>query len=149
MKTTRTAQSGFTLIEVMIVVVIIGLLAAVGYPAYTDQLAKGKRAEGKAKLAQALQKLERSYTDNNVYTTDLGPLFGLAANAVVYSGSNNEATSAYRITAAAGSTGSINTSVAVTATVNGGFTDATCGNYTITNTGVKSITGSGTVAQCW
>ena len=149
MKTTRNSQSGFTLIELMIVVVIIGLLAAVGYPAYTDQLAKGKRTEAKAKLAQALQKLERFYTDNNAYTTDLGPLFGLAAAAAVYSGANNEATSAYVITAAAGSTGSITTSVSVRATVNGGFVDATCGNYTITNTGVKSISGSGTVAQCW
>ena len=40
--------AGFTLIEVMIVVAIIAILAAVAYPAYTEQVARGKRADGKA-----------------------------------------------------------------------------------------------------
>lgn len=60
-------SAGFTLMEVMIVVAIIGFLAAIAYPAYTNQIAKGRRAECRAGLMQAMQQQERYYTQFNAY----------------------------------------------------------------------------------
>ena len=53
---------GFSLIELMITVVIIGILAAIAYPSYQEQVRKSRRADGKAMLMETAQRLERCYT---------------------------------------------------------------------------------------
>jgi type IV pilus assembly protein PilE len=60
-------HAGFTLIEVMIVVVIIGILATVGYPAYTDYVRRGKIAEATAQLGVWRAKMEQYFLDNRTY----------------------------------------------------------------------------------
>lgn len=58
---------GFTLIELMVVVAIVGVLASIAYPSYTEQIAKGKRSQAKAQLLSGQQWMERFYSENYRY----------------------------------------------------------------------------------
>ena len=60
-------QSGFTLLELMIVVAIIGILAGFGYPAYTDYIQRSKIAEAVSNLSDMRVKLEQYFLDNRTY----------------------------------------------------------------------------------
>lgn len=61
------AQQGFTLIELMIVVVVIALLSAVAIPGYTDYVTRGKLVEGTSALSDARVKMEQFFQDNRTY----------------------------------------------------------------------------------
>lgn len=61
------SQNGFTLIELMVVVVIIGILASVAVPAYSDYVTRGKIAEATSNLATKRVMLEQFYQDNRTY----------------------------------------------------------------------------------
>lgn len=60
-------QKGFTLIEIMIVVAIIGILAKIALPAYGDYVKKGKAAEATSNLADMRVKMEQFFQDNRTY----------------------------------------------------------------------------------
>lgn len=66
MKTSHTRQAfGFTLIEVMIVVAIVAILAAIALPSYQESVRKSKRAEARAGLLEASQWMQRFYSQND------------------------------------------------------------------------------------
>jgi type IV pilus assembly protein PilE len=126
---------GFTLIEVMVVVAIVGILAAIAYPSYTAYVTRGKRVEGRNALLDAAARQERYYSDNNQY--------GALATVGVSSASEN---GHYQVSIALGSGNQSFTLSAAPET----FVDDVCGTLTLTNTGVKGISGgTGSVGDCW
>jgi type IV pilus assembly protein PilE len=64
-------SAGFTLIEVMIVIVIVAILVSIALPAYQSSLQKGRRADGKSGLMDAANRQERLMLDRSTYTTDM------------------------------------------------------------------------------
>lgn len=82
MKVSRTPSPGFTLIELMIVLAVVSILAAVAYPAYQAQMRDARRADGQGFLLEMMSLQERFYTENNIYTDDLTDLNYDSANGV-------------------------------------------------------------------
>lgn len=169
----KLKERGFTLIELMITVAIIGVLSAIAYPSYTSSILKGKRAQGRTALIALLQQQERYFTERNCYlgfttastsvATASAPnpaaaCGGVTAGSVpfkTFSG-DNLANSSYLLSAdvcpAGGGTLSIAECVRVVATPIG--VDSSVGTLSITSTGTKACTPptSGvtpTPSLCW
>jgi len=133
-------QSGFTLIEVMIVVAIIGILAAIAYPSYDEYVKRGQRAEGQALLSDASARQERYFAQNNAYITANGDIAKLGLK-----NGNKSETNKYTLTLS-----KVNGDGGYTLTAEQGFNDAKCGNLTLDALGKKDRTGSDkSVADCW
>lgn len=145
----RPKNKGFTLIELMIVVAIVGILAAVAMPSYSKYVARGKRAEARAVLLQAGQALQRFYAANDSYATDRGGnSVALPAN-LQQSPTDATAATANYILDTSNSTYSGTAFKLVFKPVNGMLGDA-CGSYTFDQTGAKDVTGAtDTRANCW
>lgn len=68
----RGVDEGFSLIELMIVVALIGILAAIAYPSYREHIERARRADAQAVLMQAAQYMERVYTEGDCYNPGAG-----------------------------------------------------------------------------
>lgn len=134
----KARHSGFTLIELMIVVAIIAILASIAYPSYQSQVRKSRRADAQGVVTAAAQWMERSYTDNGSYPAALPAGLDRAPA---------EGTKTYDLDLAAGSTAT-NFTIRAVPTAGGPQAGDTCGTLTLSNTGAKGATG-GTVAECW
>ena len=131
-------MSGVTLIELLIVMVIVGILASVAYPAYQDQVLKTRRADGKAILLQTAQQLERCYTRFSAYNdANCGVAFPI------------DSLEEHYVVTAVGAIGA--STYTLQATPQGHQADDTeCGKLRLTNTGIQGSQGGNADANsCW
>ena len=131
---------GFTLIELMITVAIIGVLLAVALPSYQEQVAKGKRTSAKAVTLQAQQWMERFYSENYRYDKNIADV--VVTDSTLFPAQFSTAppagdgAAAYTISLAVTSR-----TYTVTAAPLGNMSADKCGSYRITHTGRKSVSG--------
>jgi type IV pilus assembly protein PilE len=128
-------QSGFTLIELMITVAIVGILAMIAYPGYQEYVRRANRADAQAIMLEDAQFLERFFTTNGTYSgADLPK-----------QQSPENGTRKYSITTSAATA----TGFTIQAVPVDGYEDPTCGTITIDQTGAKTESGTGTLTDCW
>ena len=132
----RKLNSGVTLMELLIVMVIVGLLVAIAVPSYRNYVVRGNRSDAKAALLLVSGALERCYTRFNSYV-DVGCTVTIPATS---------SEQHYQITAPTRTA----LEYSLTATPQGAqANDTGCANFTLTSANVKGVSGTKTWQECW
>ncbi|AVS62990.1 pilus assembly protein PilE [Paracidovorax avenae] len=162
--THHRSNRGFTLLELMIVVAVVGILAAVAYPSYNDSVLKGRRAQARTALAELMQQQERFLTQRNCYlgfsnsggtaTATANTACGIATSFTVpfktYAGESLSSAS-YQLSATTCSS-TLTLSDCVKVVASPVKSDPAVGDLSMTSTGVKSCTGTASSTNpklCW
>jgi type IV pilus assembly protein PilE len=127
-------QNGFTLIELMVAVAIVGIIVAIGYPAYNDQVRKSRRSEGMGELLQMADRMERHYSDIGTYSQSDGS--NMTASVLLGSSST---TNGYYTLAVVGATNNTSFTLSAAPTTKGGQNKDKCGTFIINSQGIKSL----------
>lgn len=139
-----SAVLGFSLIELMVVVALVGLLAAIAYPSYQDFIRRGHRSQAISVLNENAQFLERNFTQANRYDQDS------AGNAIIlpFNVSPKEGQATYGIALDPGTLTATTYSLVATPRAGSIMQTDPCGVLTLNNLGQKGVGGLD-VATCW
>jgi type IV pilus assembly protein PilE len=126
---------GFTLLELMISVAVVGIIASVAYPSYIDNIARANRSEGQRELLRLASLQEQYFIDHREYTSDMTKLGAATDPYITDSGF-------YSIDATVvGVTYTLKATAKGTQTTN----DSSCLTLSVTDTGKKTATST----NCW
>jgi type IV pilus assembly protein PilE len=143
----RRVAPGFTLIELMITIAVIGILLRIAYPAYMQQMQKSRRVQAKTALLDLASREERYFGTNNQYTSS-GPALG-------YSGAlpqaiNISGTAYYTLSVTVPSSSPTTFTASATRISTTPQSTDKCGDYGINNTGTQTVAGGSlTASSCW
>lgn len=145
-------NGGFTLMDVLIAVAIVGILAAIAFPSYTQSIVKTKRRAAEVCLASFATHMERYYTTNLRYDQTVA---GVAMNTTALRALNLDCASVrntgadYTYGFGANSPTASTYSLVATPTGRQASKDAKCGSLSIDQTGTRDVTGTDGVSKCW
>jgi type IV pilus assembly protein PilE len=145
-------QRGFTFVELMAVMVIVLLLAALAFPSLTRHVIKARRIEGQSALLEAIQKQERFYSQHNTYVTFSADNSDADARLFKWYSGSRASASAYELKADACPGQTLRQCVEVqaipgTARVDSAFADPGCATMALNSAGQQRATG--TEEKCW
>jgi type IV pilus assembly protein PilE len=144
----RDRQTGVTLLEMLIVVAVVSILAAVVYPSYTDYVVRSNPAVGKGALLEVAARQEQYFANNAGYGSSTVQLGYPSTHYVDRKGGQGTSTTGIYLVSVANVTSAPIRDYTLTATRQNFQTrDTECGNLTLNHLGVKNQTGSG--ARCW
>jgi type IV pilus assembly protein PilE len=137
---------GFTMIELMITVAIVGILAAIALPSYQSYVNRARRADARAQLLQAAQFMQRFYAANDQYKYDRGSNLVSEKMPANLMRSPADGQQIYQLTVDATATAYTLTMAPLAGTP---LASDACGSFTLTSTGVRGVTGSKPRDDCW
>lgn len=138
---------GFTLIELMVTVAIMGILTAIAYPSYESYLVRTRRAEARSELLRLSVAQERFYTNCNRFAATLEGAQSTCTGLGLASATPSSDNGYYRFSLAAAADAMSYTLTAVPQ--NGQARDTDCASFTLSDTGAKTASGSAGGAKCW
>lgn len=145
-------DGGFTLIEILVVLAIVGILASLCYPSYASYLTRTRRIEGQIALLDIIQQQERFYSQHNTYVAFSSDSTEEHEKRFRWWSGSSPAYSAYELRAGPCPGREINECVKVSATpgtgkVDAAFKDAACETLTLDSVGTRGA--SGPFERCW
>jgi type IV pilus assembly protein PilE len=137
MKKMASTNSGFTLVELLVAILIVGILVGIAIPAYRSYVVRATRTEAKQALLARASDLERCFTRNNTYVNAAATPCGVV---LPYAGANYKI-QAQSITA---------TSFVIQAVPTGGQAkDTSCGTFSLDDKNTRTVSGNPNAQDCW
>ncbi len=147
----RIQVSGFTLVELMIVIVIVSILAAIAYPSYRSSILRSHRSDGQAGVLACAVAQERWFTQNTSYATQSDVDTNCTGSNLSMCSCKNTRDGFFAITIPSATTAAF--TATATATSKGGQTDDTsCRTVSINQASTRSATdssGNSSTSTCW